>query len=177
MHIFIVSLGGLLAFVAMFWILLGKTSQKVGGCGLLLLALGVPIAIMTFFAIVAEPFKQSPRKTPSTIEGTYSPSYTPTQSAPEPSNTASSETRGSFTAWTKWSDGRTWNSAPESDKRDLCTRLASVSTRGNSANFYYDALQELYNTTDPKILAVSLEDSTKLIEAGSSALSPKMRKY
>lgn len=76
----------------------------------------------------------------------------------------------SFTGWTLGSNGHTWNSASGSDKRDLCRRLASGSRTGNSADFFLGALNALYSTTDSSILNVTLDDATRLIEAGSSAL-------
>jgi len=88
-----------------------------------------------------------------------------------------SESGSHFYGWTSISNGRSWNSAPESEKDDLCRRLATVSHKGNSAAFYKDALNALFNTDDPSVLRTSLDGATALIEASSSSLPLNQRNY
>lgn len=95
-------------------------------------------------------------------------------SAPTPEPQQRSTT---FGGWNSISNGRTWNSAPEGAKRNLCQRLATVTRKGNSAAFYYDALTSLFDTDDPYILNTSLDGATKLIEASSSSLPLSQRNY
>jgi hypothetical protein len=137
------------------------------------------IGILFGFVLIAGMLSSGSHSTsPLPATPAYSPPEPPTPSEPAPAaQTESSQTQRSFVGWTKWSNGRTWNSASDSDKMDLCRRLASVTTKGNSAAFYYDALNAFYKTTDSQILDTSLDDATRLIEAGSSALPESSRKY
>lgn len=106
----------------------------------------------------------------------------PVTIAPEPpiqtkGNERTIRNTTSFAGWNSMSNGRTWNLASESDKRDLCRRLSRASTKGNSANFFYDALNTLYTTTDAKTLDLSLDSATRMIEAASGTFPESSRNY
>lgn len=88
---------------------------------------------------------------------------------PSTSSSSSSSSGSSSTVWTSSSNGYTWNKASYSSKMDICRGMASVSSKGNSANFYYDAFENFYDSTDPSILSTSMEDAYRLVEAASSA--------
>jgi hypothetical protein len=82
-----------------------------------------------------------------------------------------------FAGWTAVSNGRTWNSAPDSAKQNLCNKMAAITQKGNSAAFYYDAFSTFFDTDDPHILNTSLDGASKLIEASSSSLPLSQRNY
>jgi len=88
---------------------------------------------------------------------------------PSTSSSSSSSSGSSSTVWTSSSNGYTWNKASYSSKMDICRRMASVSNKGNTANFYYQAFENFYDSTDSSILSTSMEDASRLVEAASSA--------
>lgn len=106
--------------------------------------------------------------------------YTPAEPKAVPPVPAYSQptTQGSRTMpFNSKSNGNTWRSASESDKRALCERLQLVSTKGNSANFYYDLLDSTYSTTDSYTLRQPINDVIRLGEAASSFLPLEQRNY
>ena len=111
----------------------------------------------------------------------YSPSYTSTDSSSYSGSTShesySTSSSAPATRFTMSSDGNTWNSASEAEKRRMAAGMAATSKNGNSANFYYDALETTYNTNDAYTKRQPMKDVHTLIEAGSSALPKSQRKY
>lgn len=85
--------------------------------------------------------------------------------------------RSEFNGWTMSSDGHSWQSASESAKQSLAKALAAKSQQGNSANFFYDALDSFYNSSDPAHLRTSLNDITRLTEAASTSVPRSQRNY
>jgi hypothetical protein len=93
--------------------------------------------------------------------------YHPTTDAPniaENIKTDEAQKENTDVIWTKYSDGNDWNRASDAAKRDLCYHLSDYSRHGVSADVFFDALNESYNTTDAKILNVSLEFTCQYIE-------------
>ena len=82
-----------------------------------------------------------------------------------------------FPSWKSTSDGLTWQSASYSAKQELCSDLARRSRKGNSSQFFYDALEAFYRGGNVEILRTKIDDISPLIEAGSSALPKNMRNY
>lgn len=70
--------------------------------------------------------------------------------------------------WSASSNGYTWLAAYEDERRALCRRLASNSRYGNSAGFFYDALDAFY--TDKSTLSTGVFEIADLIDSGSQAL-------
>lgn len=70
-----------------------------------------------------------------------------------------------FNGWTTSSDGNTWNKAPESAKRDICKKISNYSTTGLDSNYFYDALEEFYNSNDQDILNTTMDTATRLMES------------
>jgi hypothetical protein len=87
----------------------------------------------------------------------------PTQLSQEQTATAT-KTETSSQGW----NGHDWNLASESEKRSLCERFASRSAKGNSADFFYDALNAFYDTSDSGILATPCSDIAALSESASN---------
>lgn len=79
--------------------------------------------------------------------------------------------------FTESSTGYTWNAASERDKMELCGRLARASAKGNSASFYYDAINTFYDSHDGGVLQQPLRLSIGLIDSGSSVLPEDQRNY
>ena len=83
------------------------------------------------------------------------------------SDRAADDYQPAVSNWRVDSNGETWNSSSVAEKLEICERMARVSGKAKSADFYYDALSALYNTADPFILKTPLSDSVKLIDAAS----------
>jgi hypothetical protein len=77
--------------------------------------------------------------------------------------------------WTSHATGYTWITASEVEKRALVERLAFSSRRGNSANFFYDALNAVYS--EPQTRSEKLGPVCDLIDAGGTALPLNQRNY
>ena len=95
------------------------------------------------------------------------------------SSTTSSESQPQATPSSSsgLTDGFSWRNASDSEKRDLCNRFASASPKGNSANFFYDGLNSMFDTSDSQILQTRLPEAAALLESGSSTLPQNERKY
>jgi len=66
--------------------------------------------------------------------------------------------------WSNNSDGYTWESASYSEKMHLCKKLSLFSDNENSAQYFYDSLNEFYT---PDNLDTSIDTITSLIESVS----------
>ncbi|HEV7928124.1 MAG TPA: DUF4339 domain-containing protein [Verrucomicrobiae bacterium] len=66
-------------------------------------------------------------------------------------------------------NGYTWKKASESEKQNICHALTLASRRGNSSAFFYGALNAFYDTSDSKILAVTIADIAQISDAASQA--------
>jgi len=76
-----------------------------------------------------------------------------------------------------YSDGYAWNAASSSDKMKLCRQFAQISTHHCSANYFYDAFNEFYNTTDDGNLSQSIIQMAALFEEASKSLPEDGRNY
>jgi hypothetical protein len=66
------------------------------------------------------------------------------------------------------SDGHTWHVATESAKRELCHRLAAASAHETTPSFFYDLIEETYNTTDESVLKQQIDLVVRLGDSNSS---------
>lgn len=99
-----------------------------------------------------------------------------------PSTRHSENTKVSYRAsLTGRSDGNDWNSASESSKRKLAGNLSRmVREKGISdcsANFYYDALNEAYDTQDATLLRQSIADVAGICTGMAEGLPAHQRNY
>ena len=94
--------------------------------------------------------------------------YSPSTSSSTPSSNNSDDYRSSTSSSMSNSNGYTWNRASYSEKMDICRRMARISTKGNTADFYYDAYENFYDSTDPFVLENSIDDMRVLFDAFGS---------
>lgn len=94
---------------------------------------------------------------------------------PFPEASAPAPGRDPMAKWHSLSDGYTWTSATEEEKRALAKRLASASRHGNSENYFFDALEEFYS--EPTVRKQKLDAICAMVEAASTTLPARMRRY
>jgi hypothetical protein len=68
-------------------------------------------------------------------------------------------------------DGNAWRSAAESNKLQLCERVAAL-TKRYPVQFYYDSLNAIYTNRGGR-LGVSISDAIELAWISTDNLSPK----
>jgi hypothetical protein len=76
-----------------------------------------------------------------------------------------------------YENGYAWKSASRSEKMKLCREFAQISTHNCSANYFYDAFNAFYNTTDPDNLSMQILSMAALFEDASKMLPEEERNY
>ncbi len=139
--------------------------------------IAIPIATVWIMKALNSHSKEYSRKGATSVPATPVPEDAEERTTPQPTNSQEQsketpppqpadslrEENKSVLGFNSDANGYTWNAASESDKRNLCNGLASATLNRVSADSFYDALNETYNTTDPHILEVSLRFTCQYI--------------
>lgn len=130
----------------------------------------VGAVIMLFFLLALLVGNDSSTKT------SYSTSPPDTTSSSLRAPIVNSSSSKTSVTWGPSSNGFTWNNASYSDKMSICRRMERVSD-GSSAQFYFDAFESFYNTTDSSILSTTMDSYSRILDSVSSSLPASQRNY
>lgn len=101
---------------------------------------------------------------------------TPVESNVPPVSNELAET-SELPAWKvlAYGNGYSWRHASEDAKTEFCDHLAAASPMGLSSQFFYDAINTAYRTSDSDILETPLEFTANYVEKGAEELAREGR--